>query len=269
MENKHIDLLLSFLNTPLDSGDAIFARFAALPGAVSDTGANPLQRYVYLPGTRADRVLLVAHIDTVWDRAYKKPFSEPREAVFEDGIFCSNHPACGIGADCRAGCAMLWELRQSGHSILIVDGEEHGKHGANYLKKTNRKLFRTLNRHQYMIEFDWQGTDGCLFNQVDNTTKFKAYIENVLGFTDSNAKGGTDLQVLCQRVCGVNLSIGYHKCHKNEEQLVLSEWENTLEKVRAFLERPQPHFSTLFFPKYIRFAKRCINKLLRILRLKK
>ena len=269
MKNKHIDILLSFLNTPLDSGDEIFARFAALPNAVDRSGAEPLQRYVYIPGTRKDRVLLVAHIDTVWDRAYKRPFSEAHEVLFEDGVFRSGNAACGIGADCRAGCAMLWEMRGSGHSILIVDGEEHGKHGAKYLKKSNSVLFRTLNHHRYIIEFDWQGTDGCLFNQVDNTKRFKKYIENALGFIDSKAKGGTDLQVLCQRVCGVNLGVGYHKCHTKDETLVLSEWENTLEKVGAFLEQPQPKFRSLFFPKYIRFAKYGVNKVLRILKLKK
>lgn len=268
-ENRYIDDILQFLNAPLDSGDEIFDRFASLPGAISGKGAQPLQRYVYLRGTRKDRIVLVAHIDTIWDRSYKQPFSEPREAVFEDGTFRSSNPACGIGADCRAGCAMLWHLRSCGHSILIVDGEEYGKHGAHYLRKSNRRLFRELNRHRYMAELDWKGTDCCLFNQVDNTGRFKKYIETALGFLDSKAKGGTDLQVLCRNVCGVNLGVGYHKWHSKDEILILSEWDNTLHKLRAFLERPQPRFRSLFFPKYIRLAKICVNKLLRILKIKK
>lgn len=258
------EVLLQFLNTPLDSGDGIFTRFAALPGAVSGKGKGPLQRYVYIPGTRQDRVVLVAHADTVWDKAYNKAFSEPREVLLENGIFRSNHPGCGIGADDRAGCAMLWLLHSSGHSILLVDGEEHGKHGANYIKKYNKALFRELNRHRYMIEFDWKGTDGCLFNQVDNTEKFKKYIANNLGFFDSKARGGTDLGVLCQRVCGVNLGIGYQGWHTNGEYLVLSDWENTLDKVRTFLERPQPKFPARMLPKPIRFAKRCVKKVLKL-----
>ena len=269
MQNPHIDHILDFLNAPLDNGDAIFERFASLPDAIVSKGAQPLQRYVYLRGTRKDRVVLVAHIDTVWDRSYQHPFSEAREAIFDNGVFRSSNPACGIGADCRAGCALLWEMRESGHSILIVDGEEHGKHGAHHLRKSNRRLFRELNRHRYMIELDWKGTDCCLFNQVDNTKRFKKYIETALGFLDSKAKGGTDLQVLCRTVCGVNLGIGYHKWHSKDEMLVLSEWENTLNKLRAFLERPQPKFRSLFFPKYIRLAKICVNKALRILKIKK
>ena len=137
--------LLSFLNTPLDSGDIIFEKFSALPNAVIGVGDAPLKRYVYIPGTREDRVVLVAHIDTIWDQSYKKPFTEDRGVVFDDGIFRSNNPNCGIGADCRAGCAMLWELRDCGHSILITDGEEYGKFGANHLKQSNPKLYSELN----------------------------------------------------------------------------------------------------------------------------
>lgn len=64
-ENAHIETILDFLNTPLDSGEEILTRFAALPRAVTGRGSAPLQRYVYIPGTRSDRVVLVAHVDTV------------------------------------------------------------------------------------------------------------------------------------------------------------------------------------------------------------
>lgn len=256
--------LLEFLNTSLDSGDRIFERFASLSGAVVGIGSEPLQRYVYIPGNRKDRVVLVSHIDTVWDKAYGKVLSEEREAEFKDGVFYSSNPNCGIGADDRAGCAMLWELRDCGHSILIVDGEEHGKRGARYLKKTNRKLFRELNKHCYMMELDWKGTDRCLFNQVDNTKRFKRYIEKTLGFSDDKAKGGTDLQVLCRRVCGVNLGVGYYGYHTSKERLVLAEWENTYDKLNVFLQKPQKRFRSRFLASYLRLPKRCINKALRI-----
>ncbi len=263
------DLLFDFLNMPLDSGDAVFDRFAGLPGAVCGQGEKPLQRYVYLPGTRKDRVVLVAHMDTVWDRSYKKNFTGEHEVLLEDGIFKSGTESCGIGADCRAGCAMLWQLKDCGHSIVLVDGEEFGKHGAKFLKKSNPKLFRELNRHCWMAELDWKGTDCCLFNQVDNTKKFKSYIEQDLGFIDSKTNGGCDLQILCRRICGVNLGVGYHKWHKPDETLVLAEWENTLKKLTDFLARPQKRYTSLFFPTYIRWAKICFNKVLRILKIKK
>lgn len=269
MKKDYINILSEFLNTPLDSGDEIFAKFSSLPGAVVGVGEKPLQRFVYVPGNRKDRVLLCAHIDTVWDKAYKKPFSDERTVIFEDGIFKSNNPDCGIGADDHAGCAMLWALRENGHSILITDGEEFGKIGAKYLKNSHQKLYRELNRHRYMLALDWKGTDCCLFNQVDNTAKFKKYIECDLGFVDSKTDGGCDLQILCKHVCGANLGVGYHGWHKASETLVLSEWENTFDKLTVFLENPQPRFRSRILLKYIRLAKICVNKALRILKLKK
>ena len=57
------------------------------------------------------------------------------DVVFEDGVYSSGDDLCGIGADDRAGCAMLWLLRDSGHSLLILDGEEHGQVGAAFFAR--------------------------------------------------------------------------------------------------------------------------------------
>lgn len=260
------ELLSEFLGTTLANGDSIFDKFADLPGAVVGKGNTPLERYVYIPGTRDDRVVLVAHTDTVWDVSYGNTALGENKVVFSEGVFSGENESCGIGADDRAGCAMLWALRDCGHSILVVDGEEHGKLGARCLKKTNKKLFRELNRHCYMIEFDWAGTDGCLFNQVENTKRFKKYIADELGFKDSKKRGGTDLQILCDKVCGVNLGIGYHHCHSKNETLVLREWENTYKKVSRFLAGEQKRFRTSFFGKCITFLKRCARKVKRTLK---
>jgi len=175
MKEQHIKILHEFLNTPLDSGDQIFKRFAALPNAISGSSGKPLERFVYIPGSRKDAVVLVAHIDTIWDIAHKKYTAKPTNVTFVDGVFRNTEPTCGLGADDRAGCAMLWALKDSGHSLLIVDGEEYGKHGSKYLKNSYRKLYRQINRHSYLIVFDWIGTNQCLYNQVENTEKFKNY----------------------------------------------------------------------------------------------
>ncbi len=261
MENGHIESLLSFLRTPLDSGDEIFARFAALPGAIVGKGDGPLARFVYIPGTRKDRVVLIAHADTVWDKSYKRPYTGTRDVIFESGVFISANPDCGIGADDRAGCAMLWELRECGHSLLLTDGEEHGMFGAKYLKTAHKPLFRELSRHRFMIELDWAGTNRCLYKQVDNTKRFKKYISENLGFREEKG-GGTDLRELCKRICGVNVGVGYRDFHKNSEALVLADWENTLDKLTAFLERKQKRFPIATLPPCIRLAKRCVKKIL-------
>lgn len=68
--------------------------------------------FVYVPGKREDRVVLIAHADTVYNSG--------QEIIFEEGIYRSGTPYCGIGADDRAGCAILYLLKDFGHSLLRV-----------------------------------------------------------------------------------------------------------------------------------------------------
>ena len=238
--NQSLQLLEEFLRYPLHTTDEIFERFESIPGAICGKGDMPLQRYVCIPGTRKSKIVLVAHADTVWDEAYGR--SATTEIQFADGIFKSVNPTCGLGADDRAGCAMLWALRNSGHTILLVNGEENGKHGANFLRDSNPKLFRFLNSHQFMIELDYIGTNTGVYNQVDFTKRFRNYISKNLGFHDDGGKGGCDLQILCHKICGVNVGIGYHNPHKAEEYLSLDEWENAFANVVKFLEMQHPKF---------------------------
>lgn len=260
-------LLEEFLSYPLDRTEEIFARFEALPGAVFGRGAQTLERYVCIPGTRENRIVLVAHTDTVWDDAYGHPAEA--SVCFEDGVFKSANPNCGIGADDRAGCAMLWALRNSGHTLLLVNGEEKGKIGAHFLRKSNPKLFRELNCHQFMVELDWRGTGGCLFNQVDYTKGFHTYITDVLGFRDDQKSGGCDLQVLCQKICGVNIGVGYYGWHRPGERLSVQEWENTYRCLQRFLEMEHPQFPTSPWKRARRLLGRIKGKIWRILKLEK
>ena len=257
-------LLEQFLNFPITSSDEIISFFGQLPGAVSKKGAHPLEQFVYVPGSRKDRVLLVAHADTVWHSFYGNPQSA--QLKYGNGVFSSGSEVCGIGADDRAGCAMVWALRNSGHSLLIVDGEEKGKYGARYLRKCHRKLFREINRHRFMLEMDWAGTNGCLYNQVDNSDAFKSYILNQTGFSDSMKKGGCDLQILCKKICGVNMATGWHFCHSPRETLVVSEWENTYNILKDFLAKSHPRFPIPLKYRARHFLRACKALLGRILR---
>lgn len=233
-------ILEKFLSFPINSADGIFAQFETLPGAIAGRGDKPLERYVCIPGTAKKPLVLVAHTDTVWDMAYGG--AAETSVIFQDGKFQGTNPACGIGADDRAGCAMLWALRDCGHTLLLVNGEEKGKVGAKFLKQSNPALFRKLNRYQFMIELDWQGTGGCLFNQVDYTKAFYRYVTKVLGLVDDKKSGGCDLQILCRRICGVNIGVGYHGYHRPGEYLSLAEWENTLAFLRKMLSESHPKF---------------------------
>lgn len=270
MENK--DLVLEFLNTPLDSGDEIFERFANLPNAIAKKGDKPFERFVYVPGAREDRVLLVVHIDTVWDKDYDKlvyPKIHEHAVVFEDGIFKSGEENCGIGADDRAGCAMLWKLRNCGHSLLLLDGEEDGKRGAWYLRNSNSKLYKEINRHSFMIELDHMHTNHVSFVQVDNTERFKSYFKEATGFKELGVSGGCDLQVLCKTICGANVGVGYHKFHSSSETLVLAEWENTYISLEAFLAKKQRRFKTIFKKRIVKFLRGITGKVLKFLKIKK
>ena len=270
MENK--ELILEFLSYPLDSGDEIFDRFAALPNAIAKKGEKTFERFVYVPGNRKDRVLLVAHIDTVWDKDYQKfGNNKPHNhsVVFENGIFFSGEEMCGIGADDRAGCAMLWKLKDSGHSILILDGEEDGKRGAWFLKQKNLPLYKEINRHSFMLELDHESTDHVSFNQVDNTVKFKNFFKSATGFKERGLSGGCDLQVLCTSICGANVGIGYNNFHTSKEVLILEEWENTFGKLEDFLSQKQPKFKAPFVKRTKKRTRAFVSRLVRRLGLKK
>ena len=271
MEQDNIEILGAFLNAPLDNGDTIFNMFKALPNAVYGEGEGAMERYVYVPGTREDRVVLVAHIDTVWDKSYDKGLSQAveRKVLFDNGIFHSGSKDCGIGADDRAGCAMLWRLKDSGHSILIVDGEEHGKHGARYLKKSNKSLFNELNNHCFMIELDHMSTNHVSFIQVHNTRRFKNYFKRSTGFVDRRLGGGCDLQILSKKICGANVGVGYYNYHTSKEVLVLKEWENTCSVLKRLLNREQKRYRTSVLKRILSFFKRCIVKTLLVLKIKK
>ena len=260
-------VLDQFLNLPIDSSQGVFEVFAQLAGAIWKKGDKPLEQFIYIPGTREDRVVLSAHADTVWDAFY----GNPQDAVlcYEDGVYSSGSDVCGIGTDDRAGCALVWALRNSGHSLLILDGEEKGKIGAKYLKEKHPRIFREINRHRFILELDWAGSCACLFNQVDNTKAFKDYIQKEAGFFDSRKKGGSDLQILCRDVCGANLSVGWQACHSPKERLVLVDWEKNFEVLSDFLVRPQPKFAIPVHLRIYRGIRAMIGKVLRKLGLRK
>ena len=147
-----------------------------------------------------------------------------------------------------------------------MNGEEHGKVGVRFLRQSNPALFRFLNKHQFMIELDWQGTGRCLYNQVDYTKRFHDYITDHLGFQDDHVPGGCDLQILCHRICGVNIGVGYHNSHRSNEFLLLQEWENTYSTLLHFLERKHPRFCVSIYKRIRLFLGRTKGRILRILK---
>jgi hypothetical protein len=221
--------LLEFLRMPLSDTNPVFDKFAAIPGKV-DRGVDPY-RFIYVRGSRKDKILLVAHADTYWGKGYGRGECHEHEVHFEDGIFSSRTNGFGIGADDRSGCAILWLLREYGHSLLLTSGEEYGQRASHWLMGDpgNADIFEEINKqHGFVIQFDRRNGSDYKCYEV-GTEEFRCYVEGKTGFREPDLRSKTDIKVLCRDVPGANLSIGYQYEHTESELLRLEDWKNTLE----------------------------------------
>ncbi len=241
-----IETLRRFLEVPLETSEPIFQYFLSIPDReIIFRGERP-NRFLYVRGQRKNKVLLVAHADTVWDDFFKESRHERHELIFSSGIFQSSSSVCGIGADDRAGCAMLWLLKDLGHSLLITDGEEAGGLGSDWLMSdpTNSDIAEEINtQHQFMIQLDRRhGSDFKCYSV--GTDEFRDYVHCMTGYTEPDRYSYTDIVTLCQEITGVNLSVGYRNEHSSKESLCVEEWLNTLNVCRRWLaEEDLPRFS--------------------------
>ena len=238
---NHHTVLKSFLEIPLGSADGVFDRFLEIPGAIYR--GEGLKRFLYIRGSRSNKVLLVAHADTVWDRDYGYDPGPTHEIEIKNGEIRAVDDEFGLGADDRAGCAMLWLLKDLGHSLLVTNGEEHGQRGAAWLKSHNKQIYDEINYdHQFVIQLDRR--NGRDFKCYDvGTYKFRSYVADKTGYTEPDRRATTDIVTLCREVAGVNLSVGYHNEHGNQEHLNIAEWKHTLNLCcRWMAERELPRF---------------------------
>jgi hypothetical protein len=128
-------ILRDFLELPLADSNTVFERFVGIPGAIRR--GNAPKQFLFIEGSRENKVLLVAHADTYanhWN--YEGTCDKKVSCV--DGVFRNEYGAL-LGADDRAGCAIVYLLRDLGHSILITDGEEIGQRGSNWLTESQLK----------------------------------------------------------------------------------------------------------------------------------
>ncbi len=252
-----IELLLEFLKYPLGSGDAILKRFAGLPETTHSgkpthcvNPKNRLEQFVYIPGKRNNKVVLVAHADTYWDEGWDENWHAgtimEHEIIQAENIISSGTKHFGIGADDRAGCAILWLLKDLGHSLLITNGEEHGQLGSNWLMNSHPDIANDINKdHQFMVEVDRRNGNDFKCYQV-GTENFREYINKRTGYVDAGRDSYTDICTLCRDICGVNLSIGYKYEHHDNEEINIKHWQKTLGLCREWLNEPiLPYYSLL------------------------
>jgi hypothetical protein len=183
------------------------------------------------PADRAIPLLLVAHVDTVFDKPPRKVFFDPRERVLWSPE--------GLGADDRAGVAMVCSvLVKKGlfPTVLFTEGEERGALGAAaFVSELGSKEF--LGNIRAIIELDrMHGTD-AVFYDCDNPD----FTEWVTAFGWKKGIGSfTDISLICPRtgIAGVNLSVGYHLQHTTTEHLYLDEWRASFGRLGQMLEAP-------------------------------
>jgi len=225
--------------------DEVVAKFLKLPGAIRNK--EPGFKWVYIPGKRPDRVLCVAHADTVHE---DKPINDLlwigdvccRIGGQSGGGWGKGAVASGpLGADDRAGCALMYDLWDGSHSLLVTTGEERGLVGA---RAAVQDIKKELEKHQFAVQVDRRGDRQAVFYDV-GTDKFKAFITSTLSKFDFENKpwrefegSSTDIRHICGEIllCGVNLSAGFWHEHSDGEMLLLGAWMHTRTVLKKLLK---------------------------------
>ena len=253
LDQKTLEAEYKYLNWFLTAKRVdVLNYFHSFLGAFSDGEDNLYKRFVYIKGTRPDAVLLVAHVDTVWHNIGIKTKLDGQNGqnIISDqkdidwSINYKNgskvkRKGIGIQADDRAGCAILDRLKDLGHSLLLVNGEEIGCVGSKWLMETDFWK-KEVNSHSFVIEFDRRDSNDIVFYDV-GTNEFVNYVKEETGYTPESGTF-TDIRVLCEDICGVNISVGYYNEHTQDERLNIPEWINTLNVTRKMLSKPLKKF---------------------------
>jgi len=234
-----LTILMEFLNMDITNSDEVFEKFELLPNA--QRCGQGLEQFLFVEGNRKNKILLVAHADTIWDSNYVKHTYKKPLIVNENGKIRNKNG--GLGADDRAGCAMIYLLREMGHSILITNGEEKGRIGSRWLVSQNQKIADCINKeHQFVVQLDRRNARDFKCYSVGSES-FRTYVGDVTGYSEPDRSAFTDIVTICSNICGVNLSIGYYNEHTDKEYLVENEWRNTTNVCRKWLvEHYLPRF---------------------------
>lgn len=245
MRKKIYDVLREFMNMSNYSPDEVFAKFSEDKGGVIHYLNG--HKFYYKPGTRADKILIVAHADTVWDLRYNEQLLQLGEAntlpnknsyLIENlRGFCSNNSTIGIGADDRSGAAIAWILKDSGNSILITDEEEDGSLTAISII-SDKNWAEIINAHCFILQLDLSGSKAFKCYGAGSEA-FKKMIEKETGYKMRPNYSFSDVAFLGKKICGTNLSVGYFNAHTGAEVLSKNLWFGALKT--AYKLSKQPH----------------------------
>lgn len=88
------------------------------------------------------------------------------------------------------------------------------------------------------IQLDRRGSRDYKFYHLPVTDEFEKYVVESTGYECAGTTSRTDICVLCEKICGVNLSVGYYNEHHPEEILRYDEWLGTYQIVKRMVEEP-------------------------------
>ena len=196
---------------------------------LKEHGYKVLNKGYYMlgePATGDCPVVVHAHIDTVFMDAPKKIYYDNRERV----MWSPN----GLGADDRAGIYAVLDMILFGFRpcVIFTDLEEYGGIGSSLL--VSRFKENPFNNTCYLISFDRQGENDCVFYDCENNL-FQQYVES---YGYKTAEGTfSDISILAPmwKIAGVNLSVGYENEH-TEIEILHTDWlDRSIEKARKML----------------------------------
>lgn len=252
-------VLMNFLKMSNHSSDEVFNKFKkSLDSYIyKESSVSKHERFLYYRGKRENKVLLVAHADTFFTKEHLFEKEEKELITFTNRYLGLSHPNNdstnsnsmnqfiqnkngnqGIGADDRAGCAILYLLKDSGHSLLIVDGEELGGLGSKWLMDIHSDIANEINQHQFMIEFDLPGEMSYKTYNV-GSDELCELIENHYLYDKLPNFSYTDICTLARDICGVNLAVGYGRQHSSSEYISIKEWYRTYKLTKLLLEETE------------------------------
>lgn len=190
-------------------------------------------KFIIVPGEA--KVGLVAHLDTVHTTPVKQIIKQKNGDVWSSPQ--------GIGGDDRCGVYALvsvYERAKVKPWLIFACDEEIGCVGASHLAEQydKDKLPRELEDLNFLIEIDRRGSNDAVYYNCDNP-EFEQYISSK-GFI-AQFGAFSDISVLAPAlgVAAVNLSSGYYNAHTKSEYIVVSQLEDTINRVIEIVEDEQ------------------------------
>ena len=245
------DVLERFLNfsTQSPSHANILQEFSTLNNSSVCILSDDNKGFAYVPGKRNDRVLLVASLEFGLD------YTNQEIPTFKNGYYITSGQKSFLDI-AVASSAILYLLKDSGHSLLVINDKDTWDlfvpDVITTIREQHKDLFEEFNSHQYVLEFNYRNYRSLDF-VLPVTHDFRNFIEDNTSFFEEHDDEmcpplmRSNIHALCERICGANISAGYHKNRKRGAFLNLAEWKHTLNVFRNLLKEPQPRFPLSYY----------------------